>query len=90
MLSNRCKLLGGVLGFALLVTASSPAFAEQQAKLTPPGEPSGDVMEGSTCWPWCSESLSNQVVNDQNDSNGQGTQNQGNGGNSGGGICDII
>jgi hypothetical protein len=91
MLSTRCKLLGGVLGFALLVAGSSPAFAQQQAQLTAPGEAPGGGTELSTCWPWRldSESLSNQVVNSQDVSQTQqDTQPSGNGPD-GGNNCDF-
>ena len=89
MLSKRCKMLGGVLGFVLVLSGSSPAFAQQQATLTTPGDPSGDFVESSVCEPWCNDTLSNQVINDQQDSQSQSTQNESNS-SSGGGICSII
>ena len=93
MLLKRCKMLGGVLGLVLLLSASSPAFAQQQPTLTTPGDPSGDFVESSICAPWCNDTLSNQVINDQQDSqsqSGPSDTNGGNGGGGGGGICSLI
>ena len=97
MLSNRCKFLGGVIGLALLIAGSSPAFAQQQAKLTQPGDPSSGVIDASVCEPWCTDSLSNQPINDQTNIDAQTTQTESNnpgnsdgGGGGGGGLCDIL